>query len=251
MKKYFFANFKMNKTFKEVKAYTEQFVQAAKINENNSIALFLPFTALLPAKELFKDSNILTGAQNVHFAEEGAYTGEISASMLKECETDIVLVGHSERRKYYNETNQNINKKIQQMMKYNVKVCVCVGETKEERAKLETKKVITNQLKKALNELYENEMKNIVIAYEPIWAIGTGEVATNKMIEEVIELIRSILSQLYNEKVANQTPILYGGSVTPENCKSLNKIKNLNGFLVGSASLNPKSFSNIINSCTN
>lgn len=249
MKKHFYANFKMNKTYKEIEDYCKNFIQTVKINDKNEIALFVPYVSLKETKHLFKNENILIGAQNVHFADNGAYTGEISAIMLKECETDVVLIGHSERRKFFKETDEDINKKIKQMMKYNVKVVLCIGETRDERQMLKTKQVITNQLKKALNGLYENEFKNIIIAYEPIWAIGTGEVATNKIIEEAINLIREILASLYNSALSNNTPILYGGSVTQENCKSLNKIKNLNGFLIGGASLNPKDFSFIINSC--
>ena len=245
MNKIYFANFKMNLTFSEIKTYIKAFVKVADLK--NYIGLFVPFTAIKQTKEILKDINILVGAQNVHFEDEGAFTGEISAQMLKEVGTDIVLIGHSERRKYFFEKNTEINKKIKQLMKYNIKTVLCVGETKQERNSNNTKQVIYKQLKEALQGLYENELDNIIIAYEPVWAIGTGETASNKMIEEVSDIIRQIIADLYNKKIAEKISIIYGGSVTLKNNKTLNKIKNINGFLIGGASLNYNHFADIIN----
>ena len=163
--KYFLANHKMNFTYKDMNSYWKTFNEIYVKNkenpklkmENKKVGFFVPFTNLKETKKLIKNSGVMLGAQNVHFADNGSYTGEISADMLKECQTDIVLIGHSERRKFAGETDEDINKKIKQMMKYNIKSLLCIGETKEERKKLLTKKVIASQLKKALADLYENE----------------------------------------------------------------------------------------------
>ncbi|MDD3397083.1 MAG: triose-phosphate isomerase [Clostridia bacterium] len=246
MNNIYFANFKMNLTFAEIEAYVKSLKNLIDLNSNH-IGLFVPFTALKQTKDILNGLSILTGAQNVHQEEAGAFTGEINAQMLKECGTDIAIVGHSERRKYFKEKDYEINKKIKQLMKYNIKVVLCIGETKEERTSGNTKKVIYTQLREALAGLYENELDNMIIAYEPVWAIGTGENATNKMIEEVSQIIRQTIKDLYNKNIAEKFPVIYGGSVTVKNIKLLSKIKNINGFLIGGASLNYNTFAEIIN----
>lgn len=245
MNKIYFANFKMNFTFSEIETYVKNFVKLADLK--NCIGLFVPFTSLKQTKDILKDTNILVGAQNVHFEDAGAFTGEISAQMLKEAGADIVLVGHSERRKYFQEKDSDINKKIKQLMKYNIKTVLCIGETKQERTSGNTKQVIYKQLRDALAGLYENELDNMIIAYEPVWAIGTGENASNKMIEEASNIIKETIKDLYNKNIAERIPVIYGGSVTLKNNKMLSKIKNINGFLIGGASLNCNHFAEITN----
>lgn len=246
MNNIYFANFKMNLSFSEIETYIKSFKGLVDSNVNH-IGLFVPYIALKETKNLLGKTNILTGAQNVFQEETGAFTGEVSAQMLKECGTDIALVGHSERRQLFKEKDSEINKKIKQLMKYNIKVVLCIGETKEERSLGNTKKVIFKQLREALAGLYENELDNMIIAYEPVWAIGTGENATNKMIEEVSGIIKQTIQDLYNKVTAEKIPVIYGGSVTPKNIKILSKIKNIKGFLIGGASLNYNNFAEMVN----
>ena len=246
MSKIFLANFKMNFVLDDIENYFENFLKNVKV-KNNQVGFFVPYTFLMQTKELLKDSKLLIGAQNVHFEESGAFTGEISASMIKNCNADMVLIGHSERRKFFKETDKEINKKIKNLMKYNLKAVLCIGEKKEERESGLTDVVIYNQLKTAFSGLYENEFENLIIAYEPIWAIGTGEVASNKVIIDAVILIRKIIKDLYNSELAENTKVIYGGSISSKNHKTLSKIKNINGFLIGGASLNYNEFSEIIN----
>lgn len=246
MNNLYFANFKMNLTFSEIEVYVKSFIKLIEL-KNNCVGLFVPFTALKQTKEILSGTNILVGAQNVHHEEMGAFTGEINVQMLKESGADIVLVGHSERRKYFKEKDSEINKKIKQLMRYNIKVVLCIGETKEERNSGDTKKVIYKQLRDGLAGLYENELDNIIIAYEPVWAIGTGENANNKMIEEVADIIKQTITDLYNKNIAEKISVVYGGSVTVKNHKILSKIKKISGFLIGGASLNYNHFAEIIN----
>lgn len=243
---YYFANFKMNMTFEDIKSYTDSLLKVVD-DKKNKVGLFVPYTVLWQTKELLKDTNILVGAQNVHYEDAGAFTGEINASMLKECNCDMVLVGHSERRKYFKETNIEINKKIKQLMKHNIKVVFCIGETKQDRIQGNAKNVLCQQLSRGLSGIYENELENILIAYEPVWAIGTGETASNKLIEESICHIKEIIKDLYNSAISEKIRVIYGGSVTPQNIKTLSKIKTIHGFLIGGASLNYNNFAEIIN----
>ncbi|MDD4408265.1 MAG: triose-phosphate isomerase [Clostridia bacterium] len=247
MSKIFLANFKMNFNLDDIENYFENFLRNINI-KNNQVGFFVPYTFLMQTKELLKDTKLLVGAQNVHFKESGAFTGEISATMIKNCNADMVLIGHSERRKFFKETDEEINKKIKKLMKHNLRAVLCIGEKKEERESGLTDVVIYNQLKATLAGLYENEFENLIIAYEPVWAIGTGEVASNKIIEDAVTLIRKIIKDLYNSELAESTKIIYGGSISSKNCKTLSKIKNINGFLIGGASLNYNEFSEIINS---
>lgn len=245
MNKIYFANFKMNLMFSEIENYVKSFKKLYDFK--NCVGLFVPHTALRQTKDILNGTNILVGAQNVHHEETGAFTGEINAQMLKEAGADIALVGHSERRKYFKEKDCEINKKIKLLMKYNIKAVLCIGETREERNSGETKQIIYRQLRDGLAGLYENELDNMIIAYEPVWAIGTGENASNKMIEDVSEIIKLTIKDLYNQSIAEKLPVIYGGSVTVKNSKTLNKIKNINGFLIGGASLNYNHFVEIIN----
>tara|TARA_Y100000310_G_scaffold191612_1_gene191557 strand:- start:1705 stop:2442 length:738 start_codon:yes stop_codon:yes gene_type:complete len=236
------ANWKMNKTVKESLSFINEF--KSLIKTNNEIVIAPPFTALEEAKKAIKNAGIKLAAQNMHQEEEGAFTGEISAGMVKEL-AEYVILGHSERRQFFGETNKLINKKIQTALKHKLKVILCIGETLEERENNKTMDVIKTQIEGCLNGI--NEMENIVIAYEPIWAIGTGKTATTEQAEEVHKGIRELLSKTYDKNTASKTLILYGGSVKPSNIRSLIEMENIDGALVGGASLEPKSFSGITN----
>ena len=232
----------MNKTVKESLSFIKEF--RSLIKTNNEIVIAPPFTALEEAKKAIKNTNIKLAAQNMHQEEEGAFTGEISAGMVKElCE--YVILGHSERRQFFGETNKLINKKIQTALKHKLKVILCIGETLEERESNKTMDVIKTQIEGCLNGM--NGMENITIAYEPIWAIGTGKTATTEQAEEVHKGIRELLSKTYDKNTASKTLILYGGSVKPSNIENLIEMENIDGALVGGASLEPKSFSGITN----
>ena len=179
--------------------------------------------------------------------EEGCFTGEISAKMLKDENVELVLVGHSERRKHFHETNEMINKKIKNCLKFGMKVVLCVGETKNQRNIKKTKQVLTTQIEEALCGIYENELKNIIIAYEPIWAIGTGNVATVSDIYGATKIIREIIVAHYSKKAGESQKIIYGGSINSGNSKAILKNENICGLLVGGASLNPNEFAKIVN----
>jgi triosephosphate isomerase len=240
------ANWKMNKNIEEAVSFINDFKDLVKGIKDVEILVCPPFTALCKLKKLVENTNIKLGAQNMHFEEKGAFTGEISPLMLKDlCE--YVILGHSERRQYFNETDELINKKINSALENKLKPILCIGETLEQREKNETMKIIKNQLINCLNNIHENEMKNIVIAYEPVWAIGTGKNATPQQAEGVHKFIRELLLKTYNENIAENTRIIYGGSMKPENARELLSMPNINGGLVGGASLDAKSFAEVCN----
>lgn len=246
MKKYIIANLKMNFTQEECKQYLAELLPLVA-NSQNKIGISFPFTDLPLAKDMLFDTKIKVGAQNVHEMESGAYTGEISAKMLKELECDFVLVGHSERRQYFNETNKQINQKIKLLLKYGIKPVLCIGETKSERDNKKTNTILKAQLEGCLAGLYENEIKSIVIAYEPVWAIGTGVTPTTKQVDEVCKFVRDTITQNFSEKAGKNLCILYGGSLKGENAKQFLSLSNINGGLVGSASLQAESFAKLVN----
>ena len=247
MKALIAANWKMNKGIKEAVSFVRDFKKLAKHAKNIDIAICPPFTLLFELNELLKNSGIKLGAQNMHFDEKGAYTGEISPLMLKDAGCEYVILGHSERRQHFKETDDLINKKVKSALKNKLKPILCIGETLEQRESNETMRIIESQFKNCLNNVDEKEMKNVIVAYEPVWAIGTGKNATPKQAEEVHKFIRSLLLKNYNKKISDNVRIIYGGSVKPENIKDLMKMKNINGALVGGASLDPKSFAQICN----
>lgn len=242
------ANWKMNKSIQEAVSFIKDFKESVKKIRNKEIVICPPFTSLFEVNKLIKNTNIALGAQNIHFEEKGAFTGEISASMLRDAGCEYVILGHSERRNYFDETDEIINRKIQAALKNKLKVILCVGETLEQRESNETKAIIKFQLENCLRNVSNEEIKNIVIAYEPVWAIGTGKNATPEQAEEVHKFIRELLKKLYDEKISNEARILYGGSVNADNVKELMKMKNVDGALVGGASLDHKTFSEICNS---
>ena len=246
MKKYILGNFKMNMTLKETEAYIEGFLPLVK-DSKNEIVIFPSYTNLLFASQKLTASKVLLGAQNVHAEPNGAYTGEVSGQMLKSVGAKYVLVGHSERRKYFYEKNDQINKKIKEALGQGLKVVLCIGETKYERQNKKYKQVLQKDVQEALKGLYENELKNIIIAYEPIWSIGTGKLPSAKEIEQAASIIRAQIQTEYSEKAAKSIKVLYGGSINLQNAKTFADIKSINGLLVGGASLVLEEFAKICN----
>lgn len=205
-----------------------------------------PFTSLETTQTLLKDSQIKYGAQNMYFEESGAFTGEISPLMLKSLGCEYVILGHSERRTIFNESNSVINKKIKAAIKHNLKPIFCIGETLEEREKGITFEICERQVREGLIDLSETELSNLIIAYEPVWAIGTGKTAYSQQAEEVHSFIRNLIEKLFSKNLANNLIIQYGGSVKPENAKELLAQPNIDGALVGGACLKADSFIKII-----
>ncbi len=218
-------------------------------NLNAGLIVCPPFTNLETASELLKDTSIKLGAQNMYFEESGAFTGEISPLMLKSVGCEFVILGHSERRTIFGEGDQVINKKIKTAIKHALKPIFCIGETLDEREKGVTFKVIETQLKNGLEGLGEGELANLIVAYEPVWAIGTGKVATPEQAQEVHKFIRELIAKMYSQNFASQLIIQYGGSVKPENAKELLGQADIDGALVGGACLKAESFIKIAEVC--
>jgi triosephosphate isomerase (TIM) len=213
---------------------------------NCEVVVCPPFTSLTEAGSLLKGSKIKTGAQNIYFEENGAFTGEISAKMILSAGCEFVILGHSERRQIFKENNEMINKKLKKAIQSGLRPIFCIGETLEEREKNVTNHVIEKQLTEGLKEISAEEFKVVVIAYEPVWAIGTGKNATPEQAQEVHEFIRNLVEELYNREAASAVTIQYGGSVKPENAKELLSQKDIDGALIGGASLKADSFIEII-----
>ncbi len=205
-----------------------------------------PFTALTEVYEVIAETNIQLGAQDMYWEKEGAFTGEVSGMMVKDVGANFVIIGHSERRQFFGETNQSVNKKIKSALKYQLTPIVCVGENLLEREQNKTLEVISEQVEECLWELEKEEVKDIVIAYEPVWAIGTGKTATPLQAQEVHKFIRRLLVKFYDEDLAENLRIQYGGSVKPENIAELIRQEDIDGALVGGASLDVVSFTSII-----
>lgn len=214
--------------------------------EDIEIVLCPPFTALSEVSEVIAESSIQLGAQDMYWQEEGAFTGEVSGKMLKDAGCEFVIIGHSERRQYFAETNETVNKKLKAALKYGLTPIVCVGESLEERENGLTFKVLEDHTQNGLKQITADEVLKIVIAYEPVWAIGTGKTATTAQAEEAQRYIRSLLVKMYNEDIANALRIQYGGSVKPENIAELIEQPNVDGALVGGASLKIESFAEIV-----
>lgn len=240
------ANWKMNKTKQEAEDYIIKFLPLVRNVHDRDIVLCVPFTLLYIVNKLISDSNIKLGAQNMYIEEKGAYTGEISPVMLKDAGCKYVILGHSERRKYFNETDQFINKKVHVAVKHGLTPIVCIGETLQEREQGKTFEVLKYQVENSLANLSTMDAEKIVIAYEPVWAIGTGKNATPQQAQEAQQFIREKYAQMYGSVVAEKVRILYGGSITPENFKSIMEQKDVDGGLVGGASLDPESFYKIV-----
>ena len=245
-KKVIAGNWKMNMFPNETIEYIEKLSKLVK-DTNNEVILCVPYTDLFYALLTAQNTNIKIGAQNMHFEEKGAYTGEVSAKMLKSINVEYVIIGHSERRQYFNETDETVNKKLKAAFENGLKPIVCVGETLEEREEGKTAEIITNQTKLALEGLTNEQVENTIIAYEPIWAIGTGKTATSEDANESIKEIRKEIAQNYGQTVAERVIIQYGGSVKSKNAKELFTMSDIDGGLVGGASLDPEEFSKIVN----
>ena len=239
-------NWKMNNTIGQAMDLVHSMKKEDCDTHKVEIIVAPPFTALKAVYDELDDSSIHVSAQDMFWEESGAYTGEISPVMLKETGCKWVIVGHSERRRYFGETDGTVNRKTKAALHDNLKVMVCVGETLEEREAGETFAIIEGQLEGGLADVKSADFAEIVIAYEPVWAIGTGKTATTTQVDEVHARIRKKLGSMYSDKIASSTRIIYGGSVKPENAGELLALENVDGALVGGASLNAHDFCRII-----
>ena len=226
--------------------FIEQFVPRVK-NTENTVILCVPFTDLFYAWHSLEGSDVHLGAQNMHWEEKGAYTGEISGEMLESVGVEYVIIGHSERRQYFGETDEIVNKKIKSAFENNLKPIVCVGESLEQKEEGKTEKIITEQTQKALEGLTNEQIVNTIIAYEPIWAIGTGKTATSEDANNSIKAIRNKIREIYGEEISQNVMILYGGSVKSTNARELFETSDIDGALVGGASLKADEFAKIVN----
>ncbi len=251
MKKYaFIGNWKMNKTSSQARVLAKELKRMFKNYNSALIAIAPPFTSLADAGREIRNSNIKLCAQNCHWKESGAFTGEISPTMLKELNVEFVILGHSERRQYFGETDVWVNMRARAAIEHGLIPIVCVGETREQRENNETMSIIKRQVTQSLKEIELKDADSLIIAYEPVWAIGTGLVAKPEQIEEVHRFIRALLLNIYGES-GKDIMILYGGSVKPDNIHSFIHIEDVNGALVGGASLNAEEFFSIAMSIKN
>ena len=238
-------NWKMHKTIAEALEFVNE-VKDSVNNDKVEAVICAPFTLLKDLKQATKGTNIKIGAQNMHFEEKGAFTGEISPLMLKELDMDYVVIGHSERRQYFNETDETVNKKVLKALEVGIDPILCVGETLEEREAGNTKDVCKVQVEKALENVSKEDLAKVVIAYEPVWAIGTGKTATSEDANDVIAYIREVVANLYGE-LANEVRIQYGGSVKPSNVAEIMNQSDIDGALVGGASLEANDYVELVN----
>ena len=240
-------NWKMNNTNKEALELVKQLKDLVKDVKDRDIMIAPTFTCLSDVNNAIKGSNIKLGAQNLYFEEKGAFTGQISADMLLNVGCEYVIVGHSECRDIFGEKDELINKKVKRALDKNLVPVLCVGEHLEEREKGITSNIVSSQVKEAFKGLSEAEAKKVVIAYEPVWAIGTGKTATPQDADDVHKTIRDTLKSIYNESVSEGMIILYGGSVNEKNADDLLNMPNIDGALVGGASLVADKFARIVN----
>ena len=218
----------------------------SEVDENVDVLVCPPFVSIGMAVNYLHDTDIQVGAQNLHFEENGAFTGEISGSMLAESGCNYVIIGHSERRQYFGETDTTVNKRSHKALEHKLAPIICVGESLDQRKSDEHYDLVKNQVTAALFDISEEDVLDVVIAYEPIWAIGTGETASPEQAQEMHEHIRNVISELYSQDTADQINILYGGSMKPANAKELLSQADVDGGLIGGASLDAESFSEII-----
>ena len=245
-KKVIAGNWKMNMLPNEAMAFIEALTPMVK-DTPNEVILCVPYVDLFYSLLTSQNTNIKIGAQNMHWEEKGAYTGEVSGKMLKSIGVEYVIIGHSERRQYFAETDETVNKKIKAALANELKPIVCVGETLEQREAGKAIEVITEQTKLAMQDLTKEQISNIMIAYEPIWAIGTGKTATSEDANNAIKSIRQEIEKLYDTQTAQNIILLYGGSVKADNSKELFTTSDIDGGLVGGASLKVDEFSKIVN----
>ena len=245
-KKVIAGNWKMNKLPNEAMSFIEELAPLVKGTENE-VVICVPYTDLFYTLLTAQGTNIKIGAQNMHFEEKGAYTGEVSGEMLKSIGVEYVIIGHSERRAYYGETDETVNKKLKKALELGLKPIVCVGESLEQRESGSAKEIVTTQTKKALDGLNKEQVEKVIIAYEPIWAIGTGKTATKEDANETIKWIRDEIKELFGSETSENVIIQYGGSVKSTNSKELFEMSDIDGGLVGGASLDAKEFAKIVN----
>jgi len=240
-------NWKMNKTASETKEFADEMKSLLAKTKWCDIALCVPFVDIPAALKAFKDTRVAVGAQDVHVEAAGAYTGEVSAAMLRDLGVKYVIVGHSERRKYAGDTDILVNQKVKAALGAGLRPIICVGETLEQRELDVTLELINLQVKTALAGVPAEQMRHVIVAYEPIWAIGTGLTATAEQANQVGEEIRSVIRRLYGARVARSVTIQYGGSMTPANARELLAQPDVDGGLIGGASLKPADFMEIVN----
>jgi len=238
-------NWKMYKTVAQAVQFAEE-LKATDLPGGCRVVICPPFTALYAVSRVLGDSPVGLGAQNMHHREEGAFTGEVSAGMLKEAGCRYVILGHSERRQYFGETDRGVSLKAAVALEQGLAPMVCVGESLEERESGRTEEVVSRQVRGSLAGLDPGRAERLIIAYEPVWAIGTGRTASAEDAQQVSRLIRDLLAEIFGPDTALKTPILYGGSVKPENAAELLSREDIDGALVGGASLDLKSFTAII-----
>lgn len=239
-------NWKMNKTPSEAEALISELKPLVK-EANATVVVCVPAVDIPAVKKAVSGSKIRVGAQNVHFKASGAYTGELSAAMLKELGVEYVIIGHSERRQYFGETDETVNLRVRAAMEAGLIPIICVGEKKEQREAGYTDALVEYQTLIALTGLTENEVKKVVIAYEPVWAIGTGLTATDEQANETIGVIRKAIERKYGKRIANAVRIQYGGSMNPKNVKGLMAQNEIDGGLIGGASLKAPDFAQVVN----
>ena len=238
-------NWKMNKTPDEARALVEALIPLVADAECE-VVVCPPFVDLCPVSKAIKGTNIHLGAQNIHWAKSGAFTGEISADMLKKFGVEYAIVGHSERRQYFGETDATVNMRSKAALENGITPIICVGESLEQRERGETDEFVASQVRGALEGISADDARRIVIAYEPIWAIGTGRTATAEMAEETIIVIRKTLRSIFGNDAAETVRIQYGGSMNPQNAASLMAMENIDGGLIGGASLKAEDFSKVV-----
>ena len=239
-------NWKMNMTPAKAKEFITALAPMVAGKDKCDIVLCVPFVDIAVALEAAKGTNIKIGAQNVHFKESGAYTGEVSAEMLREIGTEYVIIGHSERRQYFGETDETVNLRTKAALAAGLKVILCLGEMLEERQAGITEEIVSMQTKLDFAGIPEEDLKNVIIAYEPVWAIGTGLTATPEQADEACGIIRNVIKCLYSEKAASEITIQYGGSMNDANAKELLAKENIDGGLIGGASLKTDKFTAIV-----
>lgn len=239
-------NWKMHKTRKEAADLANALAASVGTYEQVEVVLCPPYTSLETVGQAIRGTKISLGAQNCHWADQGAYTGEVSAAMLADVGCKYVIIGHSERRQYFAETDESINKKAEAAYRHGLIPIICVGETLEERQSGKTESVVTTQVRGCLKGLPADKVATSVIAYEPVWAIGTGQTATKEQAQEVHALIRKLVAEMFSAEVAEEIRIQYGGSVKPQNIRELMAQPDIDGALVGGASLEADSFTAIV-----
>lgn len=240
-------NWKMYKTGPEAREAAMELARLTTDAIAVDVMIAPPFTALSPVHEAIADSHIQLGAQNLYWEKEGAFTGEISPAMLKAAGCSFAIIGHSERRQYFGETDESVNRKIRAAVLQKIVPVFCIGETEEQRDAGNTFSALDKQVKKGLHNLDASELEELVVAYEPVWAIGTGKTATPSQVQEVHAFIRNLVDELLGNLLAKSMRVIYGGSVKPDNVSELMSLEDVDGALVGGASLDPASFSKIVN----